>query len=60
MTAQQRVDRLWAIAKLAQSASCLLGHVDVLRQIEDHPAVVGLDGILDAIQTLAADLADDG
>lgn len=59
MTPLPRVDRVRAIAKLAQSRSRQQVHVD-LRRIEDPPAVVGLDGILDAIQTLAADLADDG
>lgn len=59
MSQEQRIKHLWHIAKLAQSGICLLGHVDVLQQIEDHPALVGLDGILETILTLAADLADD-
>lgn len=53
MTVDDKMTALWSIINMCDAGHCLLGHVQDLRSMEDHPAVKGLSGILDAIKAQA-------
>lgn len=56
MNRDEQLQVIWNIINLCSGGLCLLGHVDFLVRLEDHPATKGLDGILASIREQAAAL----